>query len=249
MKYVKIFEQYFEDLSPRQLSRFKDYTKNYVCIGWLDSKNDFPKGDVPKEVIDKIKNMEPYIRTKGWHSCEFCTEADDKRNSRSSTEFKVEGNGKTYCFPQMLVHYITKHNYKPPQEFIDAVLELDIKPKESSSRPFRRPSFNRFENVLPKISFEDAKEWIINNYNDMRVSELFDEEVASGNWTDSEQMEEEGYESEYDYYVDYGRGEAESAVMEQIINDLKSNFVLDFDIIGNDTDMYDFLRDQYDALS
>jgi hypothetical protein len=251
MKYVKIFEQYFDDLSPRHTKedRFKDRFKDYVCIGWLDSKNDFPKGDVPREVIDKIKNMEPYIRTKGFHTCEFCTDSDDKRISRSSTEFKVEGNGKTYCFPQMLVHYITKHNYQPPQEFIDAVLDTDIKPKESLSRPFRRPSFKSFENTLPQISFEDAKNWIDSNYSDTKVMEMFDEEVSSGNWIDREQMEEEEYESEYDYYVDYGRGEAESAVIDQIISDMKSNFNLDFDVLGNDTDIYDYLKGKYDVLS
>jgi hypothetical protein len=165
MKHVKIFEQYFGDLSPRYTkeSRFSDRFKDYVCIGWLDSSHDFPKGDVPKEVVDKIKLMDPYVRTKGWHSCEFCIDEDDKRDSRSSTEYKVDGSGKTYCFPQMLIHYIEKHNYKPPQEFIDAVLSMNIKPKEVNNgrRRFKRPSFSNFENVLPEISFEEAKKWIL----------------------------------------------------------------------------------------
>jgi hypothetical protein len=102
------------------------------------------------------------------------------------------------------------------------------------------------ENTSEKISFEDAKKWIKDNYTKDRVIEMLDEEIASGNWTDKEQMEEEGYDSDYDYYVDYGRGEAEDAVMDQIIDDLKSHFELDFDTIGDETNIYDFLRDEFE---
>jgi len=105
------------------------------------------------------------------------------------------------------------------------------------------------ENTKPVITFEEAKEWIKQNYSEYRVIEMFDEEVSGGNWIDRDQMEEEEYESEYDYYTDYGRGEAESAVMDQIISELKSQFQLEFDVIGNDTDIYDFLTDTYDTLN
>lgn len=101
------------------------------------------------------------------------------------------------------------------------------------------------ESEMISISFEEAKNWIKDNYTDANVDELFDEEVSSGDWIDKEQMEEEGYESEYDYYIDYGRGEAEDAVMSKIINELKSNFKLDFD----ESLIYDFLKDTYDVLS
>jgi hypothetical protein len=105
--------------------------------------------------------------------------------------------------------------------------------------------FNEDLSERKTISFEEAKDWIKSNYDEMKVTEMIDEEINSGNWTDSEQMEEEGYESEYDYYMDYGRGEAEGAVMDEIINDLKKEFDLDFDTIGNETNLYDFLRDEF----
>ena len=77
---------------------------------------------------------------------------------------------------------------------------------------------------------------------------MFDEEVCSGNWIDREQMDDEGYDSEYDYYIDYGHGEAEDAVSNQIINSLKNEFEIGFDIIGSKTDIYDFLKLEYDCL-
>lgn len=87
------------------------------------------------------------------------------------------------------------------------------------------------EPLSNNISFEEAKSWIKENYSEDAVTEMFDEEVAGGNWIDSDQMEEEGYESEHDYYTDYGNGEAENAVINVIFNDLKSKFTLDFDIL------------------
>lgn len=109
--------------------------------------------------------------------------------------------------------------------------------------------FNENEGTKPTISFEEAKQWILQNYEEDKVISMFDEEVDGGNWIDTEQMEEEGYESNYDYYTDYGHGEAESAVMEEIIKHLKSQFELGFDTVGDDTDIYDFLTDTYDVLN
>ena len=98
------------------------------------------------------------------------------------------------------------------------------------------------ENI--KISFEDAKKLIIDNYSD-RVNQMIDDEINNGNWIDTQQMEDEGYESEYDYYIDYGNGEAEDAVMNEIVNDLKSNFELDFDELNDNTNLYDFIKDEF----
>ncbi|MCK9416859.1 hypothetical protein M0Q97_09405 [Candidatus Dojkabacteria bacterium] len=76
-------------------------------------------------------------------------------------------------------------------------------------------SFNENEKV--KVTASEIFEKIKKDFSDMDICGLFDEEIMSGNWIDSDQMEEEEYESEYDYYTDFGRGEAESAVFEEIL--------------------------------
>jgi hypothetical protein len=101
------------------------------------------------------------------------------------------------------------------------------------------------ENNKEKISFEEAKQWIKDKYSELKVAEMLDEEISSGNWVDKDQMEEEGYDSEYDYYVDYGRGEAESEVMDQIVSELRNNFELSFDPHSDDNNIYDFLSDEF----
>jgi hypothetical protein len=102
---------------------------------------------------------------------------------------------------------------------------------------------------LPSISFEEACKWISEHYPEDRVIDMFDEEVFGGDWIDREQMEDEEYESEYDYYIDYGNGEAESAVRQNILTDLKDNFNLTFDPYDNDTDLSQFLMEEYDCIN
>jgi hypothetical protein len=101
----------------------------------------------------------------------------------------------------------------------------------------------------PSISFTEACEWIENNYPENKVEEMLDEEINGGNWIDTDQMEEEEYESEYDYYMDYGNGEAESAVRTEIINDLKSQFTLTFNPYDDSTDLSSFLCEKYYCIN
>lgn len=103
------------------------------------------------------------------------------------------------------------------------------------------------ESQKPTISFEDAKLWIQENYSEDRVVEMFDEEIME--WVDREQMEEEGIESEYDWYIDYGRGEAEQVVIDSILDSLREKFDLDFNLFSDDTDLFNFLKDEYSCLS
>lgn len=50
---------------------------------------------------------------------------------------------------------------------------------------------------------------------------LLDDEIQS--WVDSD-WEEDGYDSEYDWYVNFGHGEAEDAVRDQIQVNILENF-------------------------
>lgn len=97
------------------------------------------------------------------------------------------------------------------------------------------------------ISFEEAKAWILEHYDEDKVIDMKDEQMHE--YIDVDQMESEGYESEYDYYVDYGRGEAESDVMRDIIRHLKSKKNLTFVEYDEDTDLYQFLKDVFEPLN
>lgn len=69
-------------------------------------------------------------------------------------------------------------------------------------------------------------EYLKSTYSETDIDELVDQEICSGNWVDSEDLEENGgdYEDEYDWYENFGRGEAEDAVRDQIELEVLKHF-------------------------
>jgi len=128
MKHLKTFkkinESYFQDLTPYAYGRPDDC----LNIGWIGKE--IPEiGDVSDEFIKKLEEVElsdefTAERHKGFHRCEICGKI------MGSSVKKISGNGKCYKFPSQVSHYVKDHNYKPPQEFIEAIMNLKI--KESS---------------------------------------------------------------------------------------------------------------------
>lgn len=126
-----IKEQYYQDMTQynyggiydiikkdAKLSKLVDVYGKYVNIGWLSKDYDFERGDVPNGFIQNlnIKKKRESIH-RGYHNCDFCG------NSHSCSIYKIDGDEKSYIFPDMLQHYIEQHKYKPPQEFIDVVMK------------------------------------------------------------------------------------------------------------------------------
>ncbi|EKQ51577.1 MULTISPECIES: ankyrin repeat domain-containing protein [unclassified Clostridium] len=131
---------YFEDLT--NYSYF--FYENSKNVGWLDKTYTYAKGRVSKEFIDNLweymqGNLE---KTRGYHNCNLCSvfnkevfTTTHKGNSvkLGSGEIRVlSENGKiSYSAPNLIYHYIVNHEYKPPDEFVQAVLKG---PKPGSSQ-------------------------------------------------------------------------------------------------------------------
>lgn len=125
---------YYEDLTLYEY--FPDcYIKGTVNIGWLDINYSFSKGKADREFAEKLCN---YFRiqvalARGYHCCEFCSTSNMapyvlNKNGIEFTlgrsEIRVLGKaGRIYAAPTLIYHYIVDHEYKPPEEFIQAVLE------------------------------------------------------------------------------------------------------------------------------
>lgn len=138
-------------------------------------------------------------------------------------------------------------NFKSFNEAVDNPFDDDyVSGEEYSETP--EVELDADEEVVEKspVSFEEAKAWILENYDEDRVIEILDD--IRHEYVDLEQMEEEGYENEYDYYMDYGTGEAETHVVEDIVADLERNHHLQFDKLDEDTNIYEFLRNIFDCL-
>ncbi len=109
---------FFPDLSP--YTYFPGETDT-VNIGWLDRSEPFPTGETSGQFQDKLGRLisEPVMQTRGFHRCPFCRGGD---RPRGSAEIRVKGWRKNYAAPVLIHHYVVAHGYKPPEEFIEAVL-------------------------------------------------------------------------------------------------------------------------------
>jgi hypothetical protein len=134
---------HFVDLTPYTYGRL-------ICdppalnVGWLDIAMPFERGPVPAGFIERLKKLvsqQDHSQTLGFQVCQFCKDLyaalrvggkfDHKLYNEcladgrfSSAEIRVQGkDGRWYASPRMIAHYVEAHGYRPPDEFIEAVMK------------------------------------------------------------------------------------------------------------------------------
>jgi hypothetical protein len=117
---------YFSDLSPYPYSK-----RSSLSVGWLDSSHDYEQGEVPKDFLERLSVFcdNPVFVTMGVHECDFCQGAGGSGGGLEygSGEIWVFGPGSAhYVAPDMIQHYVVRHHYRPPEEFIQAVLACPL---------------------------------------------------------------------------------------------------------------------------
>lgn len=119
-----------------------------INIGWLDAQHVFTTGEVSTAFVDKLLRLcrSPLFRTRGFHRCNLCETASARTVASGMTiatdagEFVVGGaeirvvaeNGRCFAAPDMVIHYVLAHEYRPPAPFVAAVLnsgETDSTPR------------------------------------------------------------------------------------------------------------------------
>ena len=110
-------------------------------VGWLHPDHEFARGTVPEDFTkvlhDHVSTAFAPMAFGGWHDCEFC---DD---SKGFGNLIVPTLDVVYVAPEMICHYIAQHGYRPPQEFVEAVMDCS----EQSSPEYMdlvRPYFSYF---------------------------------------------------------------------------------------------------------
>jgi hypothetical protein len=110
-----------------------------IAIGWLDASEPFTTGSVPSEFVERLRILcrdHEVNRTRGWHYCNLCPPSPGPELPRpvavdspegefyvGHSEIRVVGpSGTRYAAPQMIIHYVETHEYKPPDDFIAGVL-------------------------------------------------------------------------------------------------------------------------------
>src|SRR5262245_40234644 len=98
-----------------------------VNVGWLDAAQPFPTGEPPAGLVEALAALAVTARanqSRGFHFCNLCPteELNWETHPKGSAEFRVLGVGVVYAAPELLVHYVDEHDYRPPAPFIDAAL-------------------------------------------------------------------------------------------------------------------------------
>ncbi len=92
-------------------------------IGWLSKDHKFTRDETSIDVVNKLQSLitnDPFqpIISCGTHQCDLCQFDGD----HGFKNLFIPGNECIYVCPEMILHYISTHWYKPPDEFIEALL-------------------------------------------------------------------------------------------------------------------------------
>ena len=127
---------------------------NVFAVGWIESQA-YSKGTVSVEFIDKLSDLimrELVNRMRGIHWCSLCGESeswlirdDDKKILGSAEVWVPEAEGpRVFAAPNLIYHYVRDHFYRPPDEFVSAVLEFDVESNWSGEEYLRKAAEKLF---------------------------------------------------------------------------------------------------------
>jgi hypothetical protein len=115
-----------------------------IFIGWLHPDHPYSQGSVLPALTVRLNELSKLWYesvealglgiSMGIHECEFCGKA------WGSGTFGVPSGNYLFFAPQMIAHYVEKHNYAPNSKFIDAVLACPLPGTEEYrviAAPFR----------------------------------------------------------------------------------------------------------------
>jgi len=140
---------WFEDLSPCGYFG-EEHAADLRAVGWLSHEHSYPTGDVSREFFETLCELlrRPWspFHFMGFHMCELCQftgGGSAQLLRRDGTRWRVPawslnnlfvpGDGIIYVSPESIVHYIDAHRYRPPDEFMAAVMRC---PRMSSAAYF-----------------------------------------------------------------------------------------------------------------
>jgi len=121
------------DLSTKTYNNHADGGFVYLSVGWLGDRVERPGATEP-EVLERLRKLKSkHQLPDGWrgvHTCEICGAertigklGAERGESKDRGEFYVEHGSVRYVLPNMVIHYITRHNYKLPEVVEQAVRE------------------------------------------------------------------------------------------------------------------------------
>lgn len=130
---------HYYDLTPYTYAASDAPLRN---VGWLGRWSQYPKAPVDHELIDRLWVYRDHgtARTRGYQPCPICCRwrlpivaykpvvaaRHGVAFELGSSELRVFGSGSGFAAPDLLIHYVLRHQYRPPIQFAEAVREGPI---------------------------------------------------------------------------------------------------------------------------
>jgi hypothetical protein len=133
----------FKDLSPY---RYWGAGEDSLNVGWLEDTS-FRKGSAPEGFLEALAEFCHILVTpaRGFHACLFCGSSLPSLFPRRKdhvklgyAEIRVFGAKSVYAAPNLIYHYILKHDYLPPKRFVNAVLRGPRPPSKAYMKRLER---------------------------------------------------------------------------------------------------------------
>ena len=123
---------FYYDLAP--CPYFGKWEKSLTAVGWLENGYEFVKGAVSEDFFTALVGLcvEPWqpLAVAGRQPCPFCRLTGGPGEliyrmtvALGTANLFVPGGERVFVAPTMVVHYIDAHEYAPPPEFQEAVLQ------------------------------------------------------------------------------------------------------------------------------
>jgi hypothetical protein len=102
-----------------------------LAVGWLRRDTPFDTGTTPPAALEALRaHCDPalWVCRTAPRRCPLCNEAalitiDDREVNLGGGELRIIGHDDIFAAPALIYHYVTVHNYRPPREFVDALLK------------------------------------------------------------------------------------------------------------------------------
>ena len=113
---------WFADLGP--LNYFPGSAAEIlIAIGWLEHGHSFDTGAVDREVYGRLEALlqDPFqpLVSAGYHGCSICL---FRPEAKGTANLFVPAGSVVYVCPELILHYMNAHHYRPPSPFCQAVL-------------------------------------------------------------------------------------------------------------------------------
>jgi hypothetical protein len=162
-----------------------------IRVGWLGPTFPGARGDSREclPMLQRLDQAASVAQTMGWHRCHFCRDqhagqtpitswpawypATFEGRALGDAELVVRGtDDQVFSVPNLIIHYIDAHNYRPPQDFVDACL-TDLGPFGLTPAQIVEAILSQDQQTFRALEGGTRETWNLREFLEFWLGEIF----------------------------------------------------------------------------